>query len=162
MARSLCKISPDFGGGEGLRVKFKYRLRILVDESTARRASMTPEVVKKLRSTGTKLVYASGVMTLESRENHDIDEDLVKSIVKAIGKPVEATAEIEVNGRAKEVFKGVLNPLKPLGITQIGEREEEEREEEEEDYEEEDLFLDEEDMDEEDIYFGFRTDDDEY
>ena len=150
----------------GFDVKFKYRLKIFIDESTARRASMAPEVVKKLRSTGTKLFYSSGIMTLESKENHDIDEELVKSIVKAIGKPVEAVAEIEVNGRSKEVFRGVMNPLKPLGIIQSGtENEEEETEEfeesEEEDVEEE-LFLDEEDMDEEELYFGFRTDDDEY
>ncbi len=143
-------------------MKFKYRLKIFVDELTARRASMTPEVVKKLRNTGTKLIYTSGVMTLESKENHDIDEDLVKSIVKAIGKPVEALAEIEVNGRSKEVFKGVLNPLKPLGITQFEEEQEEEEEVSEEEEYDEDLFPDEEDMDEEDIYFGFKTDDDEY
>ncbi len=143
-------------------MKFKYRLKIFVDESTARKASITPEVVRKLRSTGTKLTYSSGVMCLESKENHDIDEDLLKSIVKAIGRSVPAKAEIEINGRVKEIFSGKLDPFKPLGITSSEEEEERIEEEEEKVEEEEELFLDEEDMDEEDLYFGFRTEDEDY
>ncbi len=143
-------------------MRFKYRLKIFVDEPTARRASIIPEVVRKLRNTGTRLAYSSGVMVLESKENHDIDEDLVKAIVKAIGKVVEAIAEIELEGRVKEVFKGKLDPTKPLGIVSERDEETEEREEveeeeereEDEDYYEEDeeLFIDEEELEKEMFY----------
>ncbi len=123
-------------------MKFKYSLKIFVDESTARRASITPEVVKKLRSTGTHLRYSSGVMILESKENHDIDEDLLQAIVKAIGRPVDAVAEIELNGRVKEVFRGKLDPTKPFGVITNSEEDIKDEEEEviEDEEEEEDLF----------------------
>ncbi len=147
-------------------MRFKYRLKIFVDEPTARRASIIPEVVKKLRSTGTRLEYSSGVMILESKENHDIDEDLVKAVVKAIGRIVEAVAEIELEGRVKEVFRGKLDPNKPLGIVSDTqeekpkeEEEEEEEAEDEEEYYEEDLFLDEEELEEE-VYYN--EDEEEY
>ncbi len=80
---------------------FKYTLKIFVDEQTARRAVITPEVVRKMRSTGTKMEYSSGVLNVMTKENHDIDEDLLRALSRAIGKPVEAVAEIEVNGRVK-------------------------------------------------------------
>jgi len=135
-------------------VKFRYFLKIHIDEQTARRASITPEVVRKLRSTGTRLEYSAGVISLESRENHDIDEELVKALLRAIGRPVEAVAEIELNGRIKEVFRGKLDPNKPLGIISDEDKKEDESEDEEEidEEEDEDLFIDEDELMEEMYY----------
>ncbi len=135
---------------------FKYTLRIFVDEQTARRAIITPEVVRKMRNTGTRMEYSSGVLNVESKENHDIDEELLKALARAIGKPVEAVAELEVNGRVKEIFRGKLDPFRPLGVSSAEEVEEEEEEEMEED---EELFLDEEELEEEIFYYD---DDNEY
>ncbi len=134
---------------------FKYRLKIFLDEQTARRAIMTPEVVRKIRNTGTHVEYSSGVLVVESRENHDIDEELLKALAKAIGRMVEASAEIEVNGRVKEIFRGKLDPFNPLGMSSISEEshEEEETEESEEELEE-DIFFDEEDFEEEIFYYN--------
>ncbi len=139
---------------------FKYRLKIFVDEQTARRTIITPEVVRKIRNTGTHVEYSSGVLTVESKENHDIDEELLKSLAKAIGKPVDAVAEIEVNGRVKEVFRGKLDPFKPLGVASSSEEEIGEEEFEEEPVEEEEeLFVDEEELEEELFYYD---EDEEY
>jgi len=145
-------------------VKFRYFLKLFVDEQTARRASITPEVVRKLRNTGTRLEYSSGVILLKSKENHDIDEELVKTLLNAIGKPIEAVAEIELNGRVKEVFRGKLDPNKPLGIISDEDKkqyengvEEDEKEETSED--EEDLFIDEDELIDE-MYYD--EDEDEY
>ncbi len=142
-------------------MRFRYFLKIFVDEQTARRASITPEVVRKLRNTGTRLEYSSGVISLESKENHDIDEELVKALLRAIGRPVEAVAEIELNGRIKEVFRGKLDPDKPLGIMNDEYKEEEEKDDEkiDEEDENEDLFIDEEELMEE-IYYD--EDEEEY
>ena len=133
---------------------FKYRLKIFLDEQTARRAIMTPEVVRKIRNTGTHVEYSSGVLVVESKENHDIDEELLKALAKAIGKMVEASAEIEVNGRVKEIFRGKLDPFNPLGMSSISEESQEEVEEPEEELEEEDIFFDEEDFEEEIFYYN--------
>ena len=129
---------------------FKYTLKIFVDEQTARRAVITPEVVRKMRSTGTKMEYSSGILNVITKENHDIDEDLLRALSKAIGKPVEAVAEIEVNGRVKEIFRGKLDPFKPLGVSST---EDVEKEEEEEITEDDDIFVDEEDLEEEIFYY---------
>ncbi len=129
---------------------FKYTLKIFVDEQTARRAVITPEVVRKMRSTGTKMEYSSGILNVITKENHDIDEDLLRALSKAIGKPVEAVAEIEVNGRVKEIFRGKLDPFKPLGVSST---EDVEKEEEEETTEDDDIFVDEEDLEEEIFYY---------
>ncbi len=138
---------------------FKYRLKIFLDEQTARRAIMTPEVVRKIRSTGTHVEYSSGVLVVESKENHDIDEELLKSLAKAIGKMVEASAEIEVNGRVKEIFRGKLDPFNPLGMSSISEESQEEAEEPEEELEEEDIFFDDEDFEEEIFYYNEEEED---
>jgi hypothetical protein len=145
-------------------MEFKYRLKIFLDEQTARRAIMTPEVVRKLRNTGTHVEYSSGVLTVESKENHDIDEDLLKALSKAIGKSVEASAELEVNGRIKEIFRGKLDPFKPLGVASYDQTEEdtEEKEEEEEELEDDmELFVDEEELEEELFYYD-EEDDENY
>ena len=142
-------------------MRFRYFLKIFVDEQTARRASITPEVVRKLRNTGARLEYSSGVILLESKENNDIDEDLVKALLRAIGRPVEAVAEIELNGRIKEIFRGKLDPEKPLGIINDEDKEAEDSEEEDEiDEEDEDLFIDEDELEEE-MYYD-EDEEDEY
>jgi hypothetical protein len=147
---------------------FKYRLKIFLDEQTARRAIMTPEVVRRLRSTGTHVEYSSGVLTVESKENHDVDEDLLRALSKAIGKPVDASAELEVNGRIKEIFRGKLDPFKPLGVASEGRLDEEVEDEEvseenEEELEDEmDLFVDEEELEDELFYYDNEDEDENY
>ena len=141
---------------------FKYRLKVFLDEQTARRVIMTPEVVRKIRNTGTHVEYSSGILLVESRENHDIDEELLKALAKAIGRAVEASAEIEVNGRVKEIFKGRLDPFNPLGMSSLSEDPKEEKEEEEEEYDEiedEEIFFDDEDFEEEIFYYNEEEED---
>ncbi len=138
---------------------FKYTLKIFVDEQTARRAIITPEVVRKMRNTGTRMEYSSGILNVTTKENHDIDEELLKALSRAIGKPVEAVAELEVNGRVKEIFRGKLDPFKPLGVSSMNDSDEEELEENEEDVmDEEEIFLDEEELEEEIFYYDEEED----
>jgi len=141
---------------------FRYLLKMFVDKETARKVIMDAKVAKRASITKSEVSYEESYLVVKPQEDHDIDDELIKLILQAIGRPIEARALLITNGKEKEVFRGYLDPKKPLGISTTPEqkrkeeekimKEEEEMEEgdlfdifnEEEFFEEEDLFTDEE------------------
>ena len=138
---------------------FRYLLKMSIDKETARRVIMDAKIAKRAGITKSEVAYEEGYLVVRPQVDHDIDDELIKLILQAIGKPVEAKALLITNGKEKEVFRGYLDPKKPLGMSttseQKGKVEEETAEEEEEEIfdlfddeeffeEDEDLFTDEE------------------
>ena len=140
---------------------FRYLLKMFVDKETARKVIMDAKVAKRASITKNEVSYEESYLVVKPQEDHDIDDELIKLILQAIGRPIEARALLITNGKEKEVFRGYLDPKKPLGISTTPEqkrkeeekimKEEEEMEgdlfdifNEEEFFEEEDLFTDEE------------------
>jgi len=137
---------------------FRYLLKMSVDKETARKVIMDAKIAKRASMTKSEVSYEEGYLVVKPQEDHDIDDELIKLILQAIGKPVEARAFLITNGKEKEVFRGYLDPKKPLGMSTSSEQKskvEEETVEEEEEVEEElfDLFDEEEFFEEEEDLF---------
>lgn len=136
---------------------FRYLLKMFVDKETARKVIMDAKVAKRASITKSEVSYEESYLVVKPQEDHDIDDELIKLILQAIGKPIEARALLITNGKEKEVFRGYLDPKKPLGISTTPEqkkKEEEKTMKEEEEMEGElfDIFNEEEFFEEGDLF----------
>lgn len=113
---------------------FYYLIELSVNEQRASFLLNNPELMGFVKSKGCELYYESGALKLKFPENEDLDEEVMREVLKAIKTPVNARQYIFENGTKIETFSGRLDPEHPLGQVkeEIQERTIESMEEEEE------------------------------
>lgn len=113
---------------------FYYVMELSVSEQRASYLLNNVELMNFVKSKRCELFYESGALKLKFPENEDLDEDVMREVLRAIKTPVNARQFIFENGAKIETFSGRLDPEHPLGQVkeEIQERTIESMEEEEE------------------------------
>lgn len=115
-------------------MSFYYVMELSVNEQRANLLMSNAQLTEYLTSKNCELRYEDGVLKLKFPENEDLDEDVMREVLKALKVPVNAKEYIYENGSKIELFSGRLDPEHPLGQSkeEIQERTIESIEEEEE------------------------------